>query len=83
MTLSEEEKGFHKKLAVSLFNETWNLMEKEELSVTEVDQMIASCHASRFHWSLVGTYIHLLRGDWQLSRMYAVCLLYTSPSPRD
>lgn len=34
--------------------------------------MVHAAHASRFHWSKVGTAVHLARGEWQISRVYAV-----------
>lgn len=34
--------------------------------------MILAAHASRYHWGLAGTALHLARGEWQISRVYAV-----------
>ena len=28
-------------------------------------------HASRYHWSIVGTPLNLARGEWQIARVYA------------
>ncbi|MDM7916076.1 MAG: hypothetical protein ACE15D_14275 [Candidatus Eisenbacteria bacterium] len=63
---------FHKKAAVDLFNEVWTLMEKNDRTVEETDRMIHAAHASRFHWGEVGTPVHLARGEWQVSRVYAI-----------
>jgi len=69
--LSEEEK-MHRKLAVNLFNSTWNLIDKSDRTKEEDDEMIHSAHASRYHWGKVGTHIHFERGEWQISRVYSV-----------
>ena len=34
--------------------------------------MIHAAHASRYHWSQVGTKANLARGEWQVSRVYTV-----------
>jgi DNA-binding transcriptional MerR regulator len=59
----------HRRLAVDLFNHTWTLIEKEERTPAEIDEMIHSAHASRYHWSKVGTGANLARGEWQVSRV--------------
>ncbi|NHJ33610.1 MAG: hypothetical protein FK732_12185 [Asgard group archaeon] len=68
--LTEEEK-LHKKFAVNLYNQTWDLMEKEDRTKEEDDEMIHSAHASRYHWGQIGTPIQFERGEWQISRVYA------------
>jgi len=61
-------------LAAQLFNETWRLMEQEERTREEEDRMLHTAHASRYHWEQVPgvTPAHLARGEWQVSRVYAV-----------
>ncbi len=62
----------HRQLAADLFNHTWELLDKEKRSQAENDEMIHSAHASRYHWGLAGTALHLARGEWQIARVYAV-----------
>ncbi|MDX2177593.1 MAG: hypothetical protein SF028_14105 [Candidatus Sumerlaeia bacterium] len=62
----------HRKLAVSYFNATWDLMEKKDRSRDEADRMIHMAHASRFHWEIAGTEVNIARGEWQVSRVYAI-----------
>jgi hypothetical protein len=62
----------HRQLAVDLFNHTWELIEMEERTQANDDEMIHAAHASRYHWGLVGTALHKARGEWQISRVYAV-----------
>jgi tetratricopeptide (TPR) repeat protein len=61
-------------LAAQLFNETWRLMETEGRTRQDDDRMIHAAHASRYHWGRVATATpaHLARGEWQISRVYAV-----------
>jgi hypothetical protein len=66
------ERAWHRKFAVDLFNLTWDLLDKEERTAEEKDKMIHAAHASRFHWGEIGTPLELERGEWQISRVYAV-----------
>ena len=69
----------HKKLGISLFNNTWNLIDKKDRTKDEEDEMIHSAHASRYHWGVAikgnasgtGTK-NYARGDWQLSYVYSI-----------
>jgi hypothetical protein len=61
-----------RKLAARLFNSVWDLLEKEDRSDEDDNQMIHMAHASRYHWGQVGDPEHLARGEWQCSRVYAV-----------
>jgi hypothetical protein len=64
-----------RKLAVELFNYTWTLIEKQDRTPEETDQMLNASHASRFFWGLVGETVNHARGEWQLARVYAVAEL--------
>jgi len=61
-------------LAAQLFNETWRLMDQPDRTADDDDRMIHAAHASRYHWGQVpeATPAHLARGEWQISRVYAV-----------
>jgi DNA-binding transcriptional MerR regulator len=69
---AELDRDVERRLAASLFNATWDLMEKGDRTPAEDDRMIHSAHASRYHWEQVGTAANLARGEWQCSRVYAV-----------
>ncbi len=66
------EEQFHKKMAVDLFNRTWDLLDKPERTPEENDELVHAGHASRFHWGKVGKPVNLARGEQQLSHIYAV-----------
>lgn len=57
-----------------MFNHVWALLEKPDRTTAETDEMIHATHASRFHWSQAHDVeaVHLARGEWQCSRVYAV-----------
>ena len=61
-----------RKLAVDLFNGTWTLLGKQARTRDEDDAMLHMAHASRHHWGQVGGPAELARGEWQVSRVYAV-----------
>jgi len=61
-----------RRLAVDLFNHVWTLLDLETRTPEQGDEMLHAAHASRHHWSEVGTAANLARGEWQCSRVYAV-----------
>jgi hypothetical protein len=62
----------HRRLAVDLFNHVWRLLGRPDRTPAEVDEMIHAAHASRHHWAVAGTTVHLARGEWQIARVYSV-----------
>lgn len=62
----------HRRLGIELFNHTWDLLDKTDRTQQESLEMIHAAHASRYHWEKAGTAINLARGEWQISRVYAV-----------
>jgi hypothetical protein len=69
---SNQTDELHRKFAVDLFNQTWDLLDKEDRTPKEADTMIHAAHASRYHWGEIGTPLEFERGEWQISRVYAV-----------
>ena len=63
-----------RQIGVALFNRTWQYLEMPERTQEQDDYMIHMAHASRFHWeeSGLGTAVNNARGEWQVSRVYAV-----------
>lgn len=68
----QDSQTLHRIYAIDLFNLTWDLMEKADRSQMEIDRMIHAAHASRYHWEVVGEPVNLARGEWQISRVYAI-----------
>jgi len=69
--MSREEHQFHRKTAVRCFNEAWDFLEKKVRTQEDNRRMLRLAHASRYHWSIVGTPRNEAVGDWQISRVYA------------
>lgn len=67
-----EEKDLHRKFAVACFNGTWDLLDKKDRTPVDNANMIHMAHASRYHWGQIGAPLNFARGDWQISRVYAV-----------
>jgi hypothetical protein len=63
---------WHKKSAVDLFNLVWSLLDNADRSPEQDDTMVHAAHASRYHWGEIGTPLEFERGEWQISRVYAV-----------
>jgi hypothetical protein len=61
-----------RQVAVDLFNHVWTLLERSDRTPLEDDAMLHAAHASRHHWGRVGTPENWARGEWQVSRVYAV-----------
>ena len=72
--LTDLDAATHRALGVALYNHVWTLLETTDRTPAQVDEMIHSAHASRFHWSRAegSEPVNLARGEWQCSRVYAV-----------
>ena len=68
----------HKVNTVELFNHTWDLIGKKERTREEIDEMIHSAHTSCYNWSKIGTPLNVVRGEWQISRVYLILEMYDS-----
>ncbi|MGG0178516.1 hypothetical protein [Gottfriedia acidiceleris] len=64
----------HRELAASCFNKVWDLLELENRSQSETEEMVHLCHSSFWHWTKVESHTprNISIGYWQLSRVYAV-----------
>jgi DNA-binding transcriptional MerR regulator len=71
---SEIDPTTRRKMAADLFNHVWTLLETPNRTPEQDDEMLHATHASRFHWGEagVGEPVNLARGEWQVSRVYAV-----------
>ena len=65
----------HRQLGVTLFNQVWQLLEAEQRTDEQDDEMLHAAHASRLHWARSAAPDLPQRvavGEWQCSRVYAV-----------
>jgi hypothetical protein len=68
----EEIQRWHRTFAPRAFNYTWNLLDIENRTREQEEDMIASALAQRFHWYQVGSPRNQAISDWQVSRVMAV-----------
>ena len=60
-------------LAVRLYNDAWTLLEKENRTRADDDELLNVTHASAYHWSRAALGPeHAARSQWQISRVNAV-----------
>jgi hypothetical protein len=59
-------------LGAGLYNRTWDLLELEQRTPDQDDEMVDTAHASAYHWRAVGHAGNRARSHWLLSRVYAV-----------
>jgi hypothetical protein len=62
----------HRALGAGLYNRCWDLMEVEDRTQDQDDELIATAHASAWHWRQVGHTANQSRAHWMCSRVYAV-----------
>ena len=63
------EMEFHKQVAIETNNGIWPALDKENPSKDELENALHMAHASRYHWSKVGTAVNLVRAEYMISRV--------------
>jgi DNA-binding transcriptional MerR regulator len=71
VTVDPVDAATHRRLAVDLFNRSWQLLELENRSPAQDDELIHVAHAARYHWGEVGHAAQRARGENQCSRVYS------------
>ncbi len=63
-----------RELAVRLYNDVWTLLERENRTRADDDEMLNATHASAYHWSRAAGAgpENAARSQWQISRVNAV-----------
>jgi hypothetical protein len=64
--------ALHRQLAVDLFNRVWALLQSDERTPEQADELVHAAHASAYHWRQIGAPENFARSEWQCSRVYAV-----------
>ena len=68
----EDIAAWHRTFAPMSFNHTWSLLDMENRTRVQDEEMLASTFAQRYHWYQVGNARHHAIADWQVSRVAAV-----------
>lgn len=63
---------WHRRFAVECNNHTWDLIDKAERTPDEDQEMLNTAYASIYHWSKVGTPLHIARGEVNLAHVHAL-----------
>ena len=71
VTTYELDPAAQRALAIALFNRVSELLEKTDRTDDDDQELVNAAHASRYHWTSIGTARHLAIGDWQISRVYS------------
>jgi len=59
-------------LAIQLFNETWELIDKKDRTDKDNITMLHKAHASCYLWREEKNPVNDARGEWQVSRVYSI-----------
>ena len=64
----------HRRLGIELYNGTWELIERQDRTPDEDDEMLDRAHASAYHWlhAANATAANRARSQWLCSRVHAV-----------
>jgi DNA-binding transcriptional MerR regulator len=62
----------HRALGVALYDRTWDLMEIEDRTAEQDDELLHTAHASAWHWMQVGTRANRARSEYLCSRVDSV-----------
>jgi len=65
-------KEVSQQLAVQLFNESWDILLKEERTRKDEDLLVNMVHASLYHWRQIGQPINILGGEWLIAHVYTI-----------
>jgi hypothetical protein len=74
MAEPETPESDHRQLGVATFNHVWRLLEQENRTREEDDEMLHEAHASAYHWLKAPECRpeNRVRSEWICSRVYAV-----------
>lgn len=70
--MTEINQEIHRQMAIDCFNKTWEFMDMPTRDPLQDDEMLQCAIASRYHWGQVGGPLEFARGEWQISRAFAL-----------
>jgi hypothetical protein len=68
----EELRKLHRHFAIECNNRAWRLSEAPSRSPLDDREMLDAAHAAAFHWSKVGTELHMARAGLLLGHVHAL-----------
>jgi len=67
--VDDEERNWHQRMGVTLFNRCWELIDRDARTGDEDVEMLLVAATSRWHWAQVGGPEQIATGDWQVARV--------------
>ncbi|MGB3702267.1 MAG: hypothetical protein WA997_13445, partial [Anaerolineales bacterium] len=69
-----DQSAVHKYYSVNCFNKAWDLIDKEERTPEDDQEMVRLSHASHYHWTQRPDYSSTKASIalWQTARIYAI-----------
>jgi hypothetical protein len=67
--MGEETRTWHQKFAVALFNQCWELIDRDARDSDDNVEMLLLAATSRWHWAQVGGPEQIAAGDWQVAHV--------------
>jgi len=61
---------FHKKTARETNNRIWSVLDAENPTEAQLEEVLHMAHASRYHWSKIGTAVNAVRAEYMITRVY-------------
>lgn len=73
-SVEDAEAEEHRRAAVTANNTTWELLERDDLGIDEIDDLLGRAYASTYHWRRAARRgpVNAARGSWLVSRVHAV-----------
>lgn len=68
----EEMLKIHHQMGVDCFNQSWDILLKENRSRADEDVLINLVHASLHHWRQLDQPVNILRGEWMIAHVYTL-----------
>ncbi len=63
------DRDLHRRMAVELFNRTWELLDEANRTPAEDREMLGAALGSHYHWARVGDDKNFAISDWQVARV--------------
>lgn len=61
---------FHKKTARETNNRIWPVLDAENPTQAQLEEVLHMAYASRYHWSKIGTVVNAVRAEYMIARVY-------------
>lgn len=67
--MKDQAHEWHQKYGATLFNRSWELIERADRTADEDAEMLLAAATSRWHWGQIGGPEEITGGDWQVAHV--------------